>query len=77
MPGHSAPEKQGDSAVIGAKNPAQLSAGERLAEIGSLLARGFRRARLSGSKCLDETAPAEPSCDLVNETKTPQGKEVA
>lgn len=53
------------------KDPALMTPRERVAEIGSLLARGYRRSLLNQ---LADCPPNEPSCDSVN---TPKTKEVA
>lgn len=60
------------------KNSALMSARERMAEIGSLLARGYRRSLLSGSNSLDDCAPVERACGAtVNAPDHDETKEVA
>ena len=46
-------------------SPAQMSPAQRMAEVGGLLARGFRRSRLSRSNCLADRTPAERPCEPV------------
>ena len=60
------------------KNASQMSSGQRMAEVGSLLARGYRRSRLSRSNCLADLAPAERPCKpVVYAPESPQIEEVA
>lgn len=49
--------------MIRRDDAAQMSASERTAEIGSLLARGYRRSRLSSGNPLAGGSPAERPCD--------------
>ena len=55
--------QQPGAVVIREQDPALMSASERLAEIGSLLARGYRRSRLSRSNCLAGRTPGERPCE--------------
>lgn len=57
------------------RNPAHMNEAARVAELGALLARGFRRVRRMEQKGLAETADSERPCDpRVNTRET---KEVA
>ena len=47
------------------RDPATMSDHERLHELGSLFAAGFRRLSLSRKKELDVSAENEPSCVRV------------
>ena len=48
------------------RDPGAMTPEERLAELGSLLALGYRRHRLSRETGLAETAGAERPCDPVD-----------
>lgn len=60
--------------MIRRKDPGAMSAAERLAELGALLATGYRRHRLRQNELADAPEP-EPTCDPVDGTENP--KEVA
>ena len=46
-------------------DPAQMSAAQRMAEVGSLFARGYRRSRISRQNGLADRTPGERPCELV------------
>jgi len=49
--------------VIRQENAAEMSAAARLAEIGSLLALGYRRSLAPRPNCLDDCPPVERQCE--------------
>ena len=49
--------------MIRQKDAALMSAAQRMAEIGSLLALGYRRSRLSRSNCLDDHGQSKGACE--------------
>lgn len=63
--------------MIGSPHPSILTPGERLAEIGSLLAAGYRRLRSSSQKPLDSCPEPERPCDSVNNSESKRTQEVA
>ncbi len=59
-------------------NPGHMSDAARLAELGALLARGFRRWRQISQKALAESADTERVCDRsAGEARTSQRSRVA
>jgi hypothetical protein len=59
-------------------NPCHMSPEQRLAELGALLARGFRRLQQIRQTGLDESAGAERSSDRsAGEARASQPNEVA
>ena len=56
-------------------DPALMSAAQRMAGIGQLLARGYRRSRISPGNQLDERTPVERPCDPT--VDNPETKDVA
>ena len=57
-----------------APDPAEMPPKARLAELGALLALGYRRHRLH-QKELADAALSERSCDSVDSNETPNGTE--
>ena len=57
---------------------AQMSAAQRMGEIGSLLARGYRRSRISRQNGLADRTPGERPCEpVVYASESNESKEVA
>ena len=64
--------------MMTAKDPACMAPTERLAEIASILAKGYQRYCLSRQKELEEPAQAEAPCDrTINTQRTLRKQEVA
>jgi hypothetical protein len=60
------------------KDPVLMSSRERLAEMGSLLARGYRRSQLSASNPLEDCAPVKRACgSTANSPEHDETQEVA
>ena len=53
-------------------NPSHMSAEARLAELGALLARGYRRARQISQNELDVNPGAERACDRAADRRRAQ-----
>ena len=49
--------------VVCAQDPARMTPEARLAELGAILARGFRRLREKSSNPLADRAQCEPACE--------------
>ena len=52
--------------VIHRRDPAAMPPAARIAELGAILAEGYRRLRLNRQNCLAASRESEPSCDPVN-----------
>ena len=65
--GHEATRRASSGRVGGTavrrRDPASLTPAERLAELGTILAVGYRRLRLSRQRTLDGSAEVEALCD--------------
>ena len=60
--------------LAGRGDPASMSPEERLAELGEILARGFRRQHENRSNCLADRGQSERACELgvVNSPENPK-----
>ena len=68
----------GHTVKRGLRDPGKMTSGERLAELGDLLAAAVRRRRANAQKGLAEDAKGERSCaSLVNTPKDATNQEVA
>ena len=59
------------------RDPAAMAPEDRLAELGGILAAGYRRIRPSREKALAESGGAERPCDLVDSPENEDAPEVA
>ncbi len=61
-------------AVVRPQDPARMAPEARLAELGKILAAGFRRQRENRSKCLDDRGQPEGACEtgVVNSPENPK-----
>ncbi len=63
--------------IVCAQDPARMTPEARLAELGQILATGFRRQRENRSNCLADRGQSERACELgaVNSPEKPANQE--